>query len=570
MLADGRVREEAYYGALARVLGLPFLSQIDPATISDRPGIDSQLKVPRMLRCHLPDRAPAIAIVPSARELMDPDAQIRVRAGLRERVVVTCPSAIRKAVWDKGADRRVDEAANRLFDTMPQYSARIVFSGMQGFLAGSCVALLVIALLLLPALSIFTVHIVLSSLYLLALVVRGFAAHFGPHLARLEPLVEDHPFPVYTVLVALYHERAIVGQLVDRLGRLNWPRSRLDIKLICEASDPETIEALQALDLGPEYEIVIVPDAMPRTKPKALNYGLAGARGRLVAIYDAEDRPHPDQLREAWQRFRHAPSDVACLQAPLHISNARQSWLSALFALEYAVLFRRLLPLIGHLHLPMPLGGTSNHFRIEALRKAGAWDAYNVTEDADLGLRLHRLGYRAEMIGRPTIEDAPTDMRVWFGQRSRWLKGWMQTWLVLMRDPARLARELGPAGSLVFHVLISGMLISALGHPLIILFLTISVCNLFVSASTTPVEQLLFVVDGINTAGSYMLFAITGRRAMTRDERRSVGFKWRAIPLYWLMISQAAWQALVELHTRPFFWKKTPHVPSVAEDKSEG
>jgi hypothetical protein len=363
LLCDGRVREDAYYGALARVLGLPFLSKIDPATIADKPGIDTQLRQPRLLRCHLADRAPAIAIVPSVREILDEDASIRARPGLRERLVVTTPTAIRQAVWQAGAARRVDQAANDLFDTAPGFSARIVFSGAQGFCAGLAVTLLGLSLLIMPALALLAIHIFLSAAYFLSLIFRGFAIHLGPWLTRPKPLRPAGVLPVYTVLAALYQEEDVLPQLIGRLNRLDWPRSKLDIKLICEARDAGTVAALRAMGLGPEYEIVVVPDMQPRTKPKALNYGLVAARGDYLVIYDAEDRPNTGQLLEAYQHFQTAPDDVACLQAPLVVPNIREGWIPALFALEYAGLFRRILPLLGAVHLPMPLGGTSNHFR---------------------------------------------------------------------------------------------------------------------------------------------------------------------------------------------------------------
>jgi cellulose synthase/poly-beta-1,6-N-acetylglucosamine synthase-like glycosyltransferase len=564
LLADGRIDADAYYGALAKVLALPFLGEIVNGMITDRADIDTQLLSPRMVRCYLPDRAPAIAIVPSAREIAGGEASICALPRLRDRVVVTTPSALRQAVWQAGAARRVDAAANALFDSRPEMSARIVFWGSQGFLAGLAIALFLVCLALVPSITVLVLHLVLTFAYFLSIWIRGLAAHFGPWIIRPKALRPAAGLPVYTVMVALYRERGVAKQLVERLDRLNWPRSKLDIKLICEADDAETVDALQAQGLGPEYEIVIVPDMKPRTKPKALNYGFAGARGKYLAIYDAEDRPHPDQLLEAYQYFQTAADNVACLQAPLVISNARESWLSALFALEYSALFRRILPLLGEIRMPMPLGGTSNHFRTDILRETGGWDAFNVTEDADLGLRLYRLGYVAEMITRPTVEDAPTEKRVWLGQRGRWLKGWMQTWLVLMRDPRRLTAELGIVGSLVFHVMITGMLLSALGHPLIIAFLLISAWHLVHSVYATPLEQLLFVMDGINTAGSYMLFVVVGRKAMTRDERKRVGHKWIYVPLYWMMISYAGWKAVIELKTNPFFWNKTPHKPTVS------
>jgi cellulose synthase/poly-beta-1,6-N-acetylglucosamine synthase-like glycosyltransferase len=269
-------------------------------------------------------------------------------------------------------------------------------------------------------------------------------------------------------------------------------------------------------------------------------------------------------LREAHAQFSRAPADVACLQAPLVIGNGGDSWLSAMFALEYAALFRALLPLLAKYRMPLPLGGTSNHFRTDILRAVGAWDPFNVTEDADLGMRLYRLGYRSDVIERQTIEDAPNDVGVWSRQRTRWFKGWLQTWLVMMRNPAELRREMGTTAFCVFHLLIGGMLLSSLAHPLILAFFTHSlVLMLSPPAEALPVcRWLLFGVDFANVLGSYAIFLLLGTAAMIDHEKRRIGWRWMAVPLYWMLVSAAAWRAVVELRTNPFFWHKTPHKPS--------
>ncbi|MDZ7937945.1 MAG: glycosyltransferase [Rhodoferax sp.] len=279
--------------------------------------------------------------------------------------------------------------------------------------------------------------------------------------------------PIYTVMVALYREAAVVPQLIAALDALDWPRSLLDVKLVCEGDDQETLEAIRQARPGPHIEVVEVPAMAPRTKPKALTYALSGARGEFLTIYDAEDRPHPQQLREAYHAFRLGPADLACLQSPLVIDNAGESWISAIFALEYSALFRRLLPALGFYRLPLPLGGTSNHFKTALLKESGGWDPYNVTEDADLGMRLCRMGYRSSTLTLPTYEDAPTDFGVWLAQRTRWYKGWLQTWLVLMRHPLRTAREMGPLSFFVFQLLVGGVLVAALSHPGLIVFITL-------------------------------------------------------------------------------------------------
>ena len=196
------------------------------------------------------------------------------------------------------------------------------------------------------------------------------------------------------------------------------------------------------------------------------------------------------------------------------------------------------------------------------LHAVGAWDPYNVTEDADLGLRLYRLGYRAETLTRYTVEDAPTERPVWLGQRTRWFKGWMQTWLVVMREPVKLTRELGFRGTLMFHVLVTGMLVSALGHPFILLFIGMTMWNLTVALHATPFDLGMFLIDWFNVFAAYAIFLQLGWRAMGENERGRIGMKWRYVPAYWMLMSFAAWRAAIELRRNPFFWNKTPHKPS--------
>ncbi len=293
-----------------------------------------------------------------------------------------------------------------------------------------------------PLLTFDVVHVIAFVIFSAAILIRLFAA------ASLEPilfrLAAPAQFPTYTILCPLYREAAVVPDLIAALSRLDYPTDALDILLLVEADDSETVSASQAAADGASHiKVINIPPCRPRTKPKALNVGLAEARGSLVAVYDAEDRPHPQQLRAAIAAFEEGGETLACVQAPLSIDNTEASWISRQFAAEYAIQFREMLPLLARLNLPLPLGGTSNHFRTETLRRAGGWDPFNVTEDANLGYRLARDGYRIDVIGPPTLEEAPVTLGAWLNQRTRWIKGHMQTWLVLMRDPIGCARQMG-------------------------------------------------------------------------------------------------------------------------------
>jgi glycosyltransferase XagB len=310
-----------------------------------------------------------------------------------------------------------------------------------------------------------------------------------------------------------------------------------------------------------------VPRRPPFTKPKALSYALNAARGAYVVIYDAEDRPHPAQLREAYAAFRKNGPRLACVQAPLVITNADRSWIAAIFALEYAGLFRGFLPFLAKGRLPLPLGGTSNHFDTGILREAGAWDPYNVTEDADLGLRLSRMGYRLDVITRPTFEDAPTQFNVWLKQRTRWFKGWLQTWLVLMRAPGALLADLRPRRFLAFHLMTIGMLVSALFHPALYVFVVMTLWSLVTTGagSMNWLTGTLLLADLTNVFTFYFL----GHLALKAKERRKIGWRAAMVPVYWLMMTSAAWRAVYQIVLKPHLWEKTPHRPHVPAHNPE-
>mgnify|MGYP003386018124 CR=1 FL=1 len=358
------------------------------------------------------------------------------------------------------------------------------------------------------------------------------------------------PLPVYTLLCPMFREAGQVPRLLGVLGRLDYPRDLLDVKLLIEADDRETLEALQAIALPPCAECLVLENCAPRTKPKALNAGLGLARGRFLTVYDAEDHPHPGQLREALDAFASGGADLACVQAPLLIDNAGNSWVSQQFALEYAVQFLGQGALLARLHLPFPLGGSSNHFRTEALRASGGWDAFNVTEDADVGFRLARDGWRFGTLQAPTYEEAPEKLGAWLRQRSRWIKGHMQTWLVLMRDPIGALRELGLWGFASMQIAMGGAVLSAFcGAPTMI--------ALLVGGLLFP--QALGMLDIGLALFALVSAACVGLLASARLRQARLAYALFSQPLYWCLAFPAACLALYELVLRPFYWAKTSH-----------
>jgi glycosyltransferase XagB len=372
--------------------------------------------------------------------------------------------------------------------------------------------------------------------------------------------IPDRDLPIYTIIVPLYREAPVVAKLVRALRQLRYPREKLDIKFMIETDDAETLAEIAKLRLGAPFEIIAPPRIGPQTKPRALAAALPFARGSLVTVYDAEDEPEPDQLRDAVAAFASGPPQLACVQAKLSIDNPDDGWFSRQFTAEYAGQFDVFLPALAKMKLPIPLGGTSNHFRTAALRHAGGWDPYNVTEDADLGMRLARYGYSIGVIDSTTWEEAPVGFTQWLRQRTRWFKGWAQTWIVHMRHPLRLLRELGLRNFLAFQLLVGGTMMSAVVHPFFMSLVLFHAATgeLFMPGETaehSARKVLALCVLGVGYFGAIALgLAGLKRRGMLR-----IAWVVFTIPLYWLFMSFAAWRALWQLVRAPYHWEKTPH-----------
>jgi cellulose synthase/poly-beta-1,6-N-acetylglucosamine synthase-like glycosyltransferase len=381
-------------------------------------------------------------------------------------------------------------------------------------------------------------------------------------------LADHRPPPRITLLVPLLREPESVQSLFEALRALEWPAELLDVKLILEHDDHVTRRAIDALGAPPFAQVLTVPPGGPRTKPRALNYALDFAEGEIVGVYDAEDRPDPGQLRRVADILRESPPEVACVQCRLDYYNARDGWLTRCFTVEYAIWFDVLLAGFRDLRLPIPLGGTSVFFRRAALERLGGWDAHNVTEDADLGIRLARAGMRCEISASVTREEAACRPLQWLRQRSRWLKGYLTTWLVHMRRPHLLLRDLGLRGFVAFQAIFLGGAAAYLGLPL--LWITWAMVALgrppaWLAVLPPGALEALTAVQILGWGAMLVAgFAATARRGET--------WLWPWIPtmaVYWPMGAAAAWLAVVELIAAPSFWRKTPHGLSRADAPAE-
>ncbi len=484
---------------------------------------------------------------------------LRADKSLHQHLRITSPERMANYIRRICADELANEAVFGLYTRRPDLSAANPDGHPLRWLALLLFAGLAIFGFLAPNELLLTVEYFLGICFLTWIGLRLFACRVRP---ERKPVLEipARELPVYTIIVPLYAEANMVPQLVAALRRLHYPPEKLDIKLILEEDDIETRLAVAAARLSSPFEVITAPASGPRTKPKALAAALPFVRGSFVVVYDAEDMPEPDQLRAALSAFMDGPAELACVQARLAVDNARDSWLSRQFAAEYAGLFDVFLPALAQLKFPLPLGGTSNHFRTSALKEAGGWDPFNVTEDADLGMRLARFGFHTGVIASTTWEEAPVRLGQWLRQRTRWFKGWMQTWLVHMRAPGLLKNEMGLRGFLSLQLFVGGTVLAALVHPLFMLFVVNDLLagdflmpGETLDASIRKYMSLTILVSGY-IGSAALAFAGLSRRGM-------LGGAWvlATIPLYWMLLSVAAWRAFYQLIAAPYYWEKTEH-----------
>jgi hypothetical protein len=418
LLSEGKITEEVYYRALAIHLGCQYYCGDPP--------LARAFDAVRGLRCGVAPlesriAGPRIVIAPRAQfvpQLIEATLSGAIRSGS---FALTSPQRFASLVRAYRGGELLDVALGRLPTSL---TARQGMTGWQIAAVGTA-AILALALgaanfNILQALWWATLWLIFSA----SVMLRSMAAVASKEEVHPSELTDDE-LPNYTIVAALYCEKRVVEDLIKAIDAFDYPKGKLDIKLVVEQRDVETLARIVELQLPACYEVIVAPRGEPQTKPRALNIALSSARGDLVVVYDAEDIPSPDQLRVAASHFA-ADKELDCLQARLAIRNHGESWLSKLFAIEYATLFGLLNPGLCALNLPIPLGGSSNHFRVRSLVGVGAWDEWNVTEDADLGIRLARFGYRVRALDSDTSEEAPYELGNWFRQRVRWQKGWMR------------------------------------------------------------------------------------------------------------------------------------------------
>ena len=550
LLSEGKITEEVYYRSLASHLGCEYYCGAPPFARA----FDSV----KGLRCgvaplELRSVGPRMVIAPRAQfvpRLIEATHSGAIRSGS---FAVTSPQRFASLVRTYHSSELLDVAFGRLPASL---TAR---QGMTGLQSAAIGAAAILALVLgvadfdvLQAVSTAILWLIFSASVLL----RSMAAiASGPEIHPSE--LTDDELPSYTVVVALYRETSVVDDLVKAIDALDYPKGKLDIKLVVEQRDLETLGRIVELRLPARYEVVVAPLGKPQTKPRALNIALSSARGEFVVVYDAEDAPAPDQLRLAASHFA-ADKDLDCLQARLAIRNHDESWLSKLFAIEYAILFDVVNPGLCALNLPIPLGGSSNHFRLRSLVGVGAWDEWNVTEDADLGIRLARFGYRVKALDSDTWEEAPYELGNWFQQRVRWQKGWMQTLIVHSRCPIFFWCDLRSQRAVAATILIVGAIFGCLFWPAFAVG-TIWRALTVMQGALSPWREMSDVFTYILALSGVWAILLPGLIAAKFRHLRVTTGVLALLPVYYVLVSAATWAAMFDLILRPHYWAKTVH-----------
>lgn len=408
-----------------------------------------------------------------------------------------------------------------------------------------------------------TVVYFLDLLFNLFLIGRNFQKTPEIRISEKElKAIKDEDLPVYTIFCPLYKESKILPQFIEAISGMDWPKNKLEVQLLFEDDDRETIRVAEEMKLPDCFHIIVVPHGAPKTKPKACNYGLAHAKGEYVVIYDAEDIPDPKQLKKAFSAFQKEENkDIVCMQAQLNFYNPCQNILTRVFTAEYSLWFDLILPGLQSIGAPIPLGGTSNHFKADSLHLLKGWDPFNVTEDCDLGMRLCKMGYHTAVLDSTTMEEANSNLMNWMKQRSRWIKGYMQTYLVHMRNPKEFISDWKHPNIITFQLVVGGKVSSLFINPFmwsttVTYFSFRSIIGSTVDSLFPPIVFYLAVICLVLGNFLYLYYYMIG--CYKREQWGIVVYVF-FVPIYWLMMSIAAWMALYQIIFKPHYWEKTVH-----------
>jgi cellulose synthase/poly-beta-1,6-N-acetylglucosamine synthase-like glycosyltransferase len=564
----GRLNRLQLYSTISEVTGLPFVT--DPERLRTHADIDllyrlnyDDLIQHQFMPFSMSDGILAIATSRPGNAAMHAFCRNRFGCRLVAELLVTDLDITRMTARTYRI-RLAQDAVLKLFKRNPEQSARKVFTQSQVWLFGGLLLCGIAWAAFDPRAAFISVMVFLQLCFVLSIGMKVVLSIAGARNEISQPItpqevaaLNDSDLPVYTVLVPVFKEPEVVHQLIDGIKNLDYPQHKLDIILLLEENDPETLHAAMKAHPPSNWRLIVVPDCQPKTKPKACNIGLYFARGEYLVIYDAEDVPEPNQLKASIVAFKKNGPEYVCFQAALNYFNANENFLTRMFCLEYSYWFDYLVPGLDRLKLPIPLGGTSNHFDIAKLRRLGGWDPFNTTEDCDLGLRATAEGMKVGFINSTTYEEANTNLGNWIRQRSRWCKGYMQSYLVFIRHPIALIRTIGMKNFLAFNLFVGGTVMTFLSTPPL---WALSIFWLFFAGRfENPLPDWLLVVTMLNLIiGNLLGIYLNMLAVFVRKNYALLPFA-LLNPLYWILHSIAAYKALGQLFTKPFYWEKTQH-----------
>ena len=481
-------------------------------------------------------------------------------------------------------------ALNELVDRQPEESAyRILVPWQKGAIL-ILVALMALLIAFNPYFGTFLIFTAINITYFLMNPVKFYISIQG--LTGTKQIIyitdedikalSDEELPIYTLLVPLFHEQEMLPHILSNIAKMDYPRDKLDVKILMEEEDEETLGKARKLGLFGNIEEVIapmsleeyrkflsifhpvvVPYAELKTKPRACNYGLKRARGEYVVIYDAEDLPDRDQLKKVAIAFKRLGPEYACVQCLLNFYNPRRNILTRWFSIEYSYYYDYYIQGLDKIDAPIPLGGTSNHFRMKTLRELGAWDPFNVTEDADLGMRIARKKYKTGVLNSHTYEEAVTSVRSWIKQRSRWVKGFVITWFVTMRHPIRVFQDIGLKNFLIFQTGFGGNFYL----PLMNLFLwLVFLAGFFIPTYFSKWFDFwpFAAIAVFNLVIGNLFFLVMMLLATWKEKQKDLLIYSLFSPVYWILMSIGAWKGFLQLLVgRAYKWEKTAHGTSI-------
>ncbi len=561
LLADGKLSAFKFYKELADLKKLPFID-LDKYSINFEL-LEEEFQNEYIERQYIPfDQADGRLMIATSDVDEKKDEYLREKYGDCD-IFITSPYDILWTLQKRFSQKDSLEASEMVSKNMPNFSSKkSFFSGLSGVI--SLIALGLFIFLLQYKIFFYGFIFAVNLFFLSVIFSKFYFLYKGYNFEKIYTENEENEFrsykkntdffPLYSILVPLFREKeGTINQLIKGIKKLDYPQEKLDVKLIVEIDDTETIDIIKSLKPTANFQIIRVPHSLPKTKPKACNYALKYCKGEFVTIYDAEDQPDANQLKKALMHFEKGDSKLASIQARLNFYNKDENLLSSLFSIEYATWFEYLLYGLRTLGLPIPLGGTSNHFPKNTLKALYAWDAYNVTEDADLGVRIAVSGMRTELINSTTYEEAPISINNWIKQRTRWLKGHLQTFLVNIKNYKILQKNIGYKG-------IAGLFYFIAAPFFVYLLIPFTILTSLISLSFSdglPELLLNFCLFNLYFGLAFHFFLsifIVIKNKWWGDLLSCLYF-----PFYWALHCIASYFAIIELVRKPHHWNKTEH-----------